>query len=148
MSATLPSKDATAAQAGAREFKRHLLQLREDERSPYDKSFTEDDSNMRELNLFCEQDPPTLLWRRKGAFRTLFTFLAVRFLTNPDNVLRCEGIHAQWGWLELMKLGLSFKVLNAILKIQDYVNTFGGLPDPADLVGYINAIRAKMRMQL
>ena len=48
-------------------------------------------------------------------------------------MLDCEGVHAKWHWIDLMKRGVSFNVLNAILKIQDYLRSHGELPGMREL---------------
>jgi hypothetical protein len=72
-------------------------------------------------------------------------FLGDRFLGNPDHVLFNEGVHARWKWLAIQKRGAKFKLINAMLKIQDFTEAFGCLPPIEALVEYITSERALLR---
>ena len=50
----------------------------------------------------------------------------------------CEGTHSRWKWIESGKRNLKFKYLNALLKLQTWLqNNNGAFPDDNDLVPYI-----------
>ena len=141
------SKDPVVAQAGANEFRRHLLKLREGQQSSYEAAFLNDEVKMLQLEQFASVHPPSLLWRNKGAYSELFHFLAVRFLGAPDSVLECEGIHAKWKWIEHGRRGMKFKLLNAILKLMTYMHLNGGTPPPEELIQHVVDSRRASEMQ-
>jgi hypothetical protein len=145
LSAQLLSKNAAEARKGANAFLHHLVRLRPHQRSPYEEAFVEDTVKMQQLEAFAASDPPKLLWHCGGAYADLFVFLSVRFLSAPDSVLDCEGVHAQWKWIEQSARGMKFKLLNAQLKLQNYLNFFGGFPDISELMPLIQAVRADFR---
>ena len=67
-----------------------------------------------------------------------------RFLSNPDSVLRCEGMHARWKWIETGRAALKFKMLNAILKLQSWLhNNNDAFPDAAELIPFIREAQAE-----
>lgn len=89
-------------------------------------TFLDDDELMTQVSQFADIDPPVLLWHAGGKFAQLFRFLAVRFLACPDHVLDAEGVHARWKWISMIKRGVSFPMLNAILKVNSYLEQNGG----------------------
>ena len=89
-------------------------------------TFLDDDELMTQVSQFADMDPPVLLWHARGKFAQLFRFLAVRFLACPDHVLDAEGVHARWKWISMIKRNLSFPMLNAILKVNSYLEQNGG----------------------
>ena len=129
LAAGLLSKDTTRVKVVANELVAHLARVRPDACSKFEAAFKADDTLMRELADLADWPRPTLVWRSNGHFATLFRFLAVRFLSAPDSVLDCEGVHAKWKWIEIMRRGISFKCMNAILKVQEYIRAFGGSLD-------------------
>ena len=148
LSAKMLSDNATAAQIGAREFREKLLRTSPNNRNPYEKEFAEDPLKMKELEQFADCQPALRVWRGGGRFQHLFRFLAVRFASSPDHVLDCERVHAQWKWIEITKRSISFKMLNALLKLNHFVNSFGGLPPPGELGPHIEHIRHGTHRQL
>jgi hypothetical protein len=54
-------------------------------------------------------------------------------LSAPDSVLDQEGIHAKWKWFEQGRRALKFKALNAVMKVREYIQAFGQIPEYADL---------------
>ena len=83
---------------------------------------------MNQLGNFADSEPPQLLWRNNGQYRDLFIFMASRFLSAPDHVLDAEGTHAMWKWLETVKRGITFRTLNAVLRLQSYLRANGEFP--------------------
>ena len=64
---------------------------------------------------------PVVLWRDGGRYAALFRWLAVRFLCNPDHVIECESIHAQWRWIEVVAHNINMKQLDAQLLIRSWL---------------------------
>ena len=128
------------ARAAGRAFHDHLLQNPTNAQSPYEQTFIANHEKMIQLERFCDQEPPVLLWRGQGRFAALFRFLSARFLSCPDHVLDSEGVHALWKWIEASKRALSFKMLNALLKLEGYLREYGSFPDHAELNPHIMAI--------
>ena len=129
LSAGLLQLNPVAAQVAARAFERHLASTPRALQTSFEQAFTDDDIKLNLLGQFCDVNPPVLLWRSNGRFAALFHFLAVRHLSCPDHVLDSEGVHALWKWIEQTKRNLSFKMLNALLKLQCYLREFGNFPD-------------------
>ena len=102
---------------------------------------------MDQLGLFCDHEPPVLLHKGNGAFADLFKFMCMRFLCCPDSVLDSESVHALWKWIEETKRGLSFKVLNALLKLQVYLGDYGDFPGPNILNPHLINIGSAMANQ-
>ena len=98
-----------------------------------------------QLERFADRATPVVVWRSNGEFAELFIFLATRFLSAPDSVLLCEGVHSQWKWIEGSARGMKYKLLNAVLKITGYMHTNGGLPPQDDLIPHMLDARAFMR---
>ena len=73
--------------------------------------------------------------------------MATRFLCCPDSVLDSESVHALWKWIEGSKRGLSFKVLNALLKLQVYLRDHDAFPQPNVLNPYLITVGAAMFQQ-
>ena len=75
--------------------------------------------------------------------------MALRFLCQPDSVLHCESLHAQWKWLEHDRRGIPFKMRNAILRLQQYLrhsnNTF---PSGEVLEPFVQEVRADLAAKL
>ena len=110
-------------------------------RSPLAVDIAGSDSLMRELCLFCDASPAIPLWKGRGRFQGLFRYLACRFLSSPDHVLDCEGVHSRWQWIEHNKRSINIKMLNAVLRLSSYINHFGDPPAMDELVPHIQAIR-------
>jgi len=140
-------KDSARAQAAANAFLTHLIRTPAKEQTAFDVALNSDITLMGQLQRFAEAEPPTLLWRGSGAYKELFIFFATRFLGQPDSVLPCEGVHAQWKWIEQGNRGIKFKMLNAFLKIHNYIAFHGGLPEVHELVPHVRSIRQSLRDQ-
>ena len=148
MSAHILSKNAELARASANAFHEHLIRLRPAAATPYEKHWLETDALMRQLYRFKCKSPPCLLWHNDGAYSEMFIFLAIRFLSEEDSVLDCESIHAEWKWLEELRRGMKFKMLNALLKIKRYLQDHGEQLPPSDALSpHIAAWSAGMRQQ-
>ena len=148
LAAGILSKDARRAQSAANSFLAHLLRVRSHERSLFETAFVSDEGLYTELCQFADLQDPVCVWRGRGAFAQLFTFLACRFLSQPDSVLDCEGVHAQWKWLEERARGIKFKALNACLKLQNFIHYNGGLPDAAELWPFVCEAKADIAAEL
>ena len=83
---------------------------------------------MEMLAAFVDLLEPVVLWRDGGRYAELFRWLAVRFLGNPDHVLECENIHAQWQWIEAVAHNIKLKHLNAQLLIRAWLQHHEDLP--------------------
>ena len=127
LSAGVLSTDPAKTRTNARLFLDHILRLAPLAQTPYDRTSLEDDTLMRELQLFCDSEP-TLVWRSRARYGILFKHLALRFMSCPDSVLDVEGTHAVWKWISTQQRGSKFKMLSAILKIKHFINHQGGLP--------------------
>ena len=118
-------------------------------KSGFEKAFYTDSRLQEQLAAFITADPPSVLWRNQGAYATLFRFLAIRFLGQPDSVLHCESFHAQWKWLEAAKRALKFKSLNAFLKIGAFLRfNNGSFPPSSELVPHIRESRRELQAAL
>ena len=148
LSAQMLSRDASVAQLGAITFAEHLQRARSDALSAYDKHWIDDPVKMQLLNDFTRESPPALLWRARGKYASIFRFLAVRFLTCPDSVVSCERIHAMWQWIMLSKRSMSFKLLNALLKIAFYLQHNNRFPTHAELQPYLQLVTDATRIQV
>ena len=146
--AQILSHDPKTAREGARLLHERLIRLRPNERTKFEQFLLDDDVLMQELSLFCEMEPPCKVWRGNGKFSALFQCLACRFLAQPDSVLDCEGVHAAWQWIHYMKRGLSFHLLNAILKLKSHLDWFNEFPDMADLLPYYEQVQTLRRRAL
>ena len=90
--------------------------------------------------------PPCRLWQRRGAYKPLFRFLALRFLLAPDQVLDCERAHARWQWLCELKRGCTLPSVNAFLRCTRFLEQHGGeFPSPEDLGPWLEAEQAHLR---
>ncbi len=129
-SAGILSKRPAQAKLSARLFRAHLQQLAPHAMTRYERHFYDDQTLMEQLEHFGNREPPVVVWRGKGRYAALFKFLAVRFLGQPDSVLSNEGVHAQWQSIANTLRKVSWKLLNALLKLHAYLQYFGALPDP------------------
>ena len=118
------------ARANARLAQQHLLRTKPEHRTPLESLIMSDDVFMNLLGMYCDIDPAVLLWRNSGKYEHVYKFIVVRFHSQPDHVLHCESIHAQWKWVEEVKRGIKFKLLSAILNLQALIANCGGLADP------------------
>jgi hypothetical protein len=116
--------------------------------SRYEKCFADDDTLMNQLGCFVDDEGECCVWHRSGRYKDLFCFLAARFLSAPDSVLACEGVHAKWKWLTTVKRNIKFKTLNALLKLFDYHQAMGTLPDADDVLPHLLDVSAAHRAEL
>ena len=86
-----------------------------------------------------------MLVAARGGVPTVVSFSAVRFLSVKDHVLDCERTHAVWQWLMLLKRGMGFAFMNALLKTMSYSNWNCGLPSAAVLQPHLETVRAMNR---
>ena len=147
MPAAMLSKSANTAREGARVWYNHLLRLPDAALNNFEKAFKLNDTNMNQLSAFCDIEPPTLLWRGGGLFADLFIYMAVRFLAAPDHVLDAEGVHALWKWIHIFKRNITFKLLNALLKLQCYLRCHGRFPSAIELNPHLLLIGRGLTMQ-
>ncbi len=148
LSAGILNKDPIKARTAAREFRNHLKDARASAMNKYEQHFFDDHQLMEQLEQFGAMEPPVVVWRGHGRFAALFIFLAIRFLGQPDSVLQCEGVHAQWQWLALGRRGISLKLLNALLKLAAFHFWFGDFPEMDQLLPILQEVREGYRMQL
>ena len=148
MAAGMLNLNAEHAQINARLFYRHLIGQSDNTLTPFEREFKADAVNVDQLSKFCDITPPVLLHRGGGVFGDLFIFLSVRFLSCPDHVLDCEGVHALWKWLAQDKRGMSFKMLNAILRCQSYLRSHVDFPEAAVINPYLSLVSTGLRHQL
>jgi hypothetical protein len=141
------STDAVKARQSAREARHYLLNMTPANTNELATYLNSDNTLLCELGLFCESEPAQLLWRGRAKYKTLFVFVASRFLASPDHVLDCEGMHARWKWVEEGRRNLKLKALNAILRLSSYINQHGDLPPLSDLVPHLQCIRQHLREQ-
>ena len=77
---------------------------------------------------------------------SLFKFLASRFLLAPDQVLDCERVHARWQWLGLLKHNLRLPLMNAWLRLRQYLESHGmEFPVSSDIQPHLVQEAAAMR---
>ena len=112
------SKNAAKAKEYAIMFQDHIIRRPEASQTPFEREFINNDALMNELGRFADANPPELLWRGQGRYKELYIFLASRFLSAPDHVLDAEGTHALWKWIETFKRNVSFRLLNAVLRMR------------------------------
>lgn len=137
LAARLLSREPAKVQEGANALLEYLKRLRPEQCTPYEAWFLAQDQIMCQLGLLADAVVPSLLWQQGGRYSDLFRHLASRFLSAPDSVLDCEGVHARWKWIEVLRRGIKLKLLNAILKLQEYLHFFGSFPSHADLLPYL-----------
>ena len=100
---------------------------------------------MAEIEHFADRGAPVLLWRDEGRYANLFRWLAVRCLSNPDNVPQCESIHAQWQWVAAVARGIKLKQLSAVLQLRAWIQQCGVMPNDEQLGPYLTAVTADAR---
>ena len=106
-----------------------LQRLRRDQCTLFEQAVLANETLMRQLQDFAEDPRPECVWRKGGRYADLFMFLADRFFGAPDHVLDCESVHAQWKWQEVRGRGMKFKLLNALLKLRWFNNTYRQFPN-------------------
>jgi len=146
LAARVLCEDPIRAVEGANFFFDYLIRRTPAQLNGFERSFLNDPTLMAELEKFkCQPGEAhrwVCVWRHDGAYENLFKFLVSRFGGAPDSVLQCEGVHARWKWITSMKRGLKFPLLNATLKLFDYIECFGDLPSFDTLYDYFAEERA------
>ena len=147
LSARILHTDPSHAQAGARAFRDHLVRSNGGQ-TPYEKHWINNDSMMSALGIFSDREVACCLWHGNGAFAILFYFRAGRFLSAPDSVMECEGVHARWKWICEHKRNLRIGLLNAILKLTVVLESYGDFPGTDALAVCKNDLRQTERASL
>ncbi len=142
----LLSKDPYITRDAARLLLTHLVQLRGDQGTRFEKALLDDDVLMRQIDMIAHDEAPDCIWRKRGRTSYLFRFLAARFVGAPDSVGGCESIHAQWKWVETNRRHLTLKMLNSFCRLRNYVRSFGALPDYEDLRDHFDTLESYYNM--
>ena len=142
----LLSKDPLVAKEAANVLLTRLVTLRSGLATPFEQSVLDDEQIMRDISTIANDYAPACIWRKRGRTAHLFRFLANRFTAAPDSVGECESIHAQWKWLEINRRGITFKLLNAMLRLRNYVTTFGSIPQFDDLSNHVTTLESYYAM--
>jgi hypothetical protein len=144
------SLDPYVARRAATEFRLRLRSSTDLDRTTYESAFMADEVLMQQLNDFCDREVPCLLWRSKGQFQDIYRHIAISFASAPDHVVHCERMHAQWKWLETQKRALSLPMMNALLKLANYLFFNGSFPSNTELSPYIaiaaNTLTAQIQL--
>ena len=148
VAAKMLSKNPTIAKEGANSFHDYLIRLRHNQMTLFERHFSEDDVLMNELAGFKDLPEASCLWHTGPTFSNLYMFLCARFLAAPDHVVDCEGTHAKWQWITLVKRGIKFRLLNAILKIKSWLDFYGHLPAAEELREHYQSVVETERAQL
>ena len=102
---------------------------------------------MQQISFMADDPQPECVWRKAGRCAYLFIFLADRFVGAPDTVIDCESIHAQWQRLGASRRNLKLLMLNALVKLRNFVCFHGGIPDYTALEEHIEHTRAGLQME-
>ena len=129
------------AQESARLLRDHLLRKPALDMSSFERTVRTDDALWSQLDRFSDHQEPTLLWRQGCAFRDLFAFLAVRFLSCGDSVLNAEGIHSRWQHLLRAKHSIKHPLLSSILKVAFALTDGADLPSVDVLLPHYSQVR-------
>ena len=136
----LISKNPEIAKEAANILRDRLVTIRPGNESGFESSLLGDFAFMRDLNSIADDQAPACIWQKHGRTAHMFRFVADRFLGAPDSVGGCESIHAQWKWLEINRRNLKFQMLNALLRLRNYITTFGELPSFDELQDHIETV--------
>ena len=143
----LLSTDPHTARIGARQLERRLImEVKPGAGTPFEEHLR--NSFMEDISTFAAADPPFRLWGNNCKWATFFKFLACRFLAQPDTVLDCESTHALWKWVETLRRGMKFKMLNAIMKLESWMRCFGDFPSDHEIAPYLAEQVSAMFAQL
>ena len=143
-SAGILSTIPTLAQESARLLRDHLLRKPALDLSSFERTVRTDDALWSQLDRFSDHQKPTLLWRQGGAFRDLFAFLAVRFLSCGDSVLNAESIHSRWQHVLRRNHSIKHPLLSSMLKVSFALTDGAGVPSVGDLLPHYTQIRADL----
>ena len=75
LSARILSKDPVVAKEGAKLFYHQLTRLRDDEMTPYERAFSNDEILLQQLSDFCDLPQACCGWHKGRLFSLLFIFL-------------------------------------------------------------------------
>ena len=128
LAAKLLLPTASQAKAAAVSLVAQLVTTRPDNRTSFEKLLVDSADLWSNLEEFSQAAPAVCLWHGRGKFETLYKFLAPRFLLAPDHVLDTERIHARWQWYCAQRRNLRLPTLNALLRLQHYLEQQGELP--------------------
>ena len=148
LAAKILSKDPVFAQESAIQLLKHIATTRPSNRTSFEQHLIDNGELWQTLEDFSKADPPVALWQNRGRYRSLFKFLAPRFLISPDHVLDAERIHARWQWLLGLKRNLKLHSLNAVLRISHYLENNIQFPAIGGLVPHLIAERENHRMDM
>jgi hypothetical protein len=124
------NKDPAAARAATDALHLRVERTAPGKRSPFERWMASSPALMGQLAAFRTRAVPCRVWQGGGAYKLLFTSLAVRFLLNPDQVLDCERAHARWNWLLESKRAMRLPMLNGHLRTTAYLEAnVGQLPE-------------------
>jgi hypothetical protein len=148
LAAKLLSKDKALAQSAAASLVRHLVTTRPANRTSFENHLFSQEHLWQNLVDFSKAEPPVLLWKGHGKYRSLFKFLAPRFLLAPDHVLDAERIHARWQWACTTKRAQKIQTLNATLRLMHYMEHNQFFPSNEDLLPHLHAEREQHKVDL
>ena len=117
------SSDPDKARTSAQCLLRQLDSIAPDSRTPFERHMAE--AYYSHLEEFGKREPPVRVWQGQGAFKPLFQFLALRFLTAPDQVLDCERLHARWQWICKTKRSIKMPLMNGWLRTSQFMEANG-----------------------
>ena len=142
LSAEMLSTDPLVARAGANRVRTVLAHLRPDQRTKFEAALAGDATLMHQIGLMADDAQPECVWRKGGRCGDLFQLWADRFAGAPDTVIDCESVHALWQRLGSSRRAIKLGMLNALLKLQSYINDHGGLPSYELLAAHIALVRS------
>ena len=146
LAGSLLSTKPCDAQSAANLLHEHLRRVPAPQRTTFETGLLSDQQLMLELELFRTQEPPAVLWGCNGKFGNLFRCLAPRFLSNPDTVLGCEGIHSRWQWFARVRKAAKIPLVNACLRLQWRLNE-GNMPPLDDLLPHFQDFRQSLTLE-
>ena len=141
------SADPARAQEAACIMRDHILRKPIRDMSGLERDLRTDNLLWAQLDRFADLRPPAKLWRGRGAFRDLFAYLAVRFLTARDSVLGSESIHSRWQHLLRAKHSIKHPLLNSILKTSYMLTDGVGMPSAEELLPHFSEARREHSQQ-
>ena len=148
LAAKLLLPTASQAKAAAVSLVAQLVTTRPDNRTSFEKLLVDSADLWSNLEEFSKAAPAVCLWHGRGKFETLYKFLAPRFLLAPDHVLDTERIHARWQWYCAQRRNLRLPTLNALLRLQHYLEQRGELPSHELLLDPLLAEHAEHKAAL
>jgi hypothetical protein len=136
--------DARIAIAVAQEVHDMLQSKSDRSMTPFEIAFVARDVLMDELRDFAMQDKnqPVVLWRSNGRYQHLFKFLSASFLSTPDSVLLCEGVHGRWQHEMSKNKNQRIWSLNASMKLKYWMLRNGRFPVNDEFYDAFDLMRA------